>query len=208
MNDAATADLPEEDRWRAEAYALLARLLAAPPDRALLDRLAAIPGEPAPDDPPLARAWKKLAESARRAEPDGVAGEYQAVFIGPTRGEVMPYGSFYLTGFLMEKPLAALRTELADLGIARRDSVPEPEDHAAAVCEAMSLLIGSGDARQTGFFRRHLSPWLGRFFEDLRAAESARFYRAVGEIGAAFFEVEQHYLDMAQPGSGHENTPP
>jgi TorA maturation chaperone TorD len=195
MNDAAIADLPEEDRWRAETYALLARLLAAPPDRALLDRLAAIPGEPAPDDPPLARAWKRLAQTARRAEPNGVAGEYQALFIGPTRGEIMPYGSFYLTGFLMEKPLAALRAELAELGIARRESVREPEDHAAALCEAMSLLIGAGGERQAGFFRRHLSPWLGRFFEDLKAAESARFYRAVGGIGSAFFEVERYYLE-------------
>jgi TorA maturation chaperone TorD len=197
MNDPADT-LPEEDRWRAETYALLARLLAAPPDRALLDRLAAIPGDPAPDDPPLARTWKSLAATARCTEPASLAEEYQALFIGPTRGEVMPYGSFYLTGFLMEKPLAALRAELAALGIARRESVHEPEDHVAALCEAMSLLILAGDERQDGFFRRHLSPWLGRFFGDLRKTESARFYRAAGELGAAFFEVDRYWLEMAR----------
>jgi TorA maturation chaperone TorD len=191
----------EEDLWRADTYALLARLLAAAPDRNLLDLLAAIPGAPRPDDPPLARAWKHLAEAARRAEPDDLAEEYQALFIGPTRGEVMPYGSFYLTGFLMEKPLAALRAELAALGIARRESVREPEDHAAAVCEAMSLLITAGDERQAGFFERHLAPWLGRFFGDLGTAESARFYRTVGELGAAFFEVEQYGLPGTSPAS-------
>jgi len=141
-------------------------------------------------------AWGELGEAARKARVGALADEYQTLFIGPTRGELVPYGSWYLTGFLMEKPLAVLRAELAELGIERRESMRESEDHAAAVCETMSLLIESGDSRQADFFARHLAPWLGRFFHDVRTAESADFYRAVGGLGEAFFEVERVYLEM------------
>jgi TorA maturation chaperone TorD len=96
----------------------------------------------------------------------------------------------------MEKPLALLRAELAELGFERQQSSREPEDHAAAVCESMSLLIIASDSRQAGFFARHLARWLGRFFSDLRKADAADFYRAVGGLGEAFFEVERVYLEM------------
>lgn len=199
MNDTTLSPIPEEDRWRAETYALLARLLAAAPDRELLERIAAIPCEESPNDPPLARAWKRLAAAARDAGEIELAEEYQTLFIGPTRGELLPYASWYLTGFLMEKPLAALRDELRSLGLERQASAKEPEDHVAALCEAMSLLIIEADGREADFFAKHLAPWIMRFFSDLKEARSARFYRAVGELGTAFLNIEQQYLEMAQP---------
>lgn len=185
----------EEDCWRANTYRLLARLLAAPPDGDLLARLGELP-EPEARAQALALAWGALGEAARQAGPQSLAEEYQALFIGPTRGELVPYGSWYLRGFLMEKPLALLRAELAELGIERQQSSREPEDHVAAVCESMSLLIEAGDLRQAGFFASHLAPWLGRFFRDLRTAEAADFYRALGALGDAFLEVERVYLEM------------
>ena len=51
------------------------------------------------------------------------------------------HGSWYLTGFLMEKPLAVLRDDLTALGLARRDSCGEPEDHLAALCDVMRALL-------------------------------------------------------------------
>jgi TorA maturation chaperone TorD len=145
---------------------------------------------------PLALAWSESQEAACNATVDALAHEYQALFIGPTRGEPVRYGSCYLTGFLTAKPLALLRAELAELRIQRRESVRDAKNHAAAVRETMSLLVEAGGSRQADFFDRHLAPWLGRFFHDLRQAEAAGFYRAVGGLGEAFFEVERVYLEM------------
>ncbi|HYE36001.1 TorD/DmsD family molecular chaperone [Methylocaldum sp.] len=208
MNDTAASHIPEEDLWRAETYSLLARLLASVPDRELLNRLAAIPCGENPDDPPLARAWKRLAASARDADDIDLVEEYQTLFIGPTRGELLPYASWYLTGFLMEKPLAALRNELRSFGIERQASAKEPEDHVAALCEVMSLLIIEAEGREADFFAKHLAPWIMRFFTDLTEAQFACFYRAVGELGTAFLNVEQQYLEMAKPKSGYDKTRP
>ena len=117
------------------------------------------------------------------------------------RGEVVPFGSWYLTGFLMEKPLALLRADLERFGIERQEGVPESEDHIAALCDAMALIIRSGEeipfAAQQAFFAAHLEPWAGRFFEDLQAAPSANFYRAVGFFGASFIDVERQLLGMS-----------
>jgi len=199
MNDTTLSPLPEEDRWRAETYALLARLLAAPPNRELLDRIAALPCGENPGDPPLARAWKRLAASAHDAGEIDLAEEYQMLFIGPTRGELLPYASWYLTGFLMEKPLAALRDALRSLGLERQASTKEPEDHVTALLEVMSLLIIETEGGEADFFAKHLAPWIMRFFSDLKEARSARFYRAVGELGTAFLSIEKQYLEMAKP---------
>ncbi|MGA8258828.1 MAG: molecular chaperone TorD family protein, partial [Arenicellales bacterium] len=126
--------------------------------------------------------------------------EYHALFIGIGRGEVMPYGSWYLTGFLMERPLVEIRQDLKVLGFERQENVKEPEDHAGALLEIMSLLVlddrGVGGHEQKRFFERHLEPWIGRFFGDLQDADSANFYSAVGVLGSQFVEVEKQYLAM------------
>jgi TorA maturation chaperone TorD len=181
----------EEDLWRYQTWHLLAHAMAMPPDDDLLARLRALPTASVDDAPPLAKAWAELGAAARRFDAQSLAEEYQRLFIGPTRGELVPYGSWYQTGFLMEKPLALLREDLNRLGYRRLDTNKEPEDHVAALCETLCLLIEADDPRQGEFFARHLAPWLGRFFQDLQRASSAEFYRAVGALGEALFELER-----------------
>jgi TorA maturation chaperone TorD len=180
----------EIDTARAREYALLAVLLARPPDAALLKRLARLHG----DATPLGLAHAALAKAAQAATPEGLAREFFDLFIGVGRGELLPYGSFYLTGFLHERPLARLREDLHALGIERTADECEPEDHAAILCEIMAGLAGGTFAapadRQREIFDRHLAPWLGRFFADLEAAEKAEFYRQVGALGRRFIGIE------------------
>jgi TorA maturation chaperone TorD len=180
----------EVDLARGQEYALLATLLARAPDAALLDRLAALRGEPSP----LGVAHAALADAAARTNVERVEREYFDLFIGLGRGELLPYGSYYLTGFLHERPLSRLRADLSKLGIERAEGQAEPEDHAAILCEIMAGLASrrfpaAADA-QRALFNEHLAPWIGRFFADLAQAEGAAFYRAVGMLGAAFIDIE------------------
>ena len=175
---------------RAQEYALLAALLAHPPDVAMLRRLARIEG----DETPLGLAHQALAEAAAATDAAAVAREYFELFIGVGCGELLPYGSYYQTGFLHERPLARLRADLAELAVERVDGLCEPEDHAGILCEIMAGLIAGEFAvpveRQQYFFDRHLAPWIRRFFADLEAAKAAGFYRPVGVIGRVFIEIE------------------
>ncbi|MDX1653770.1 MAG: molecular chaperone TorD family protein [Candidatus Competibacteraceae bacterium] len=190
-------EVSQEDRLRAQVYRLLATLLRQAPDRELLQRLAAI--DPGPQRPSgsMAEAWAQLAEAARRGNPGELRQEHFELFIGIGRGELVPFGCWYLTGFLMEKPLAELRQDLKLMAFQRREGVREPEDHAAALCETMSLIIQDGVLAfgiQQRFFQKHIHPWMGRFFNDLQHCPRADFYRAVGTLGANLMAVEQRYL--------------
>src|SRR5262245_16270134 len=180
----------EVDAARAKEYALLAALLARAPDQALLDRLAALRG----DASPLGLAPVALADAAAATSAERVEREYFNLFIGLGRGELLPYGSYYLTGFLHERPLARLRESLGRLGIERAEGQSEPEDHAAILCEIMAGLVSRRFAAPAGadrdMFEQHLSPWIGRFFADLERAESADFYRRIGTVGRVFIDVE------------------
>jgi TorA maturation chaperone TorD len=204
---------------RADTYGLLAALLAAPPPARLLERLADI-AEPVAegDEGPVGRAWRRLGAAARGRGVPLVSDEYHALFIGLTGGEVTPYGSWYRTGALMDRPLVRLRTDLARLGFARRRETHEPEDHAAALCEVMGLLVVQGgdeaaEGDAVSFFRAHLAPWLPAFFRDLQRAPSARFYAAVGHLGEQFLALESRYLSVpgetraARGGSTRERDP-
>lgn len=183
---------------RARTYGLLAALLAAPPDARILGALSQIDDTPA--EGAIVAAWGALKRAAAAAELEALDDEYHALFIGVGRGELLPYGSWYLTGFLMERPLAVLRGTLRSLGIERQADVREPEDHAAALCESMSLIIQHGEdinfAAQRAFFRNHIAPWMDQFFRDMQSAESACFYRAVGQLGEAFIRIERRYFEM------------
>ena len=192
--------LDDAEQARADVYALLGGLLAKPPDAALLGMLQRIPAAETGGDATMAAAWATLKQSAGQARIDALAEEYQDLFIGIGRGELVPYGSWYMTGFLMEKPLAELRVDLRRFGLQRQDEVHEPEDHAAALCETMSLLAASGAEvtfeQQREFFAKHVEPWMARFFGDLAVAPSARFYRAVALLGERFIEVERTHFSM------------
>ncbi len=189
-----------EDAARANVYSLLATLLAHPPTGDVLELLRQIETPAGNGDSGLAAVWQTLKLASERAAIEALDDEYHDLFIGLGRGELVPYGSWYLVGFMMDKPLATLRRDLAALGFERQEGVFEPEDHAAALCETMCLIIRSGSdvpfETQRRFFSEHIGPWMGRFFQDLQNAKSARFYRAVGQLGEQFVELEKQYLAM------------
>jgi len=169
---------------------LLATLLGRAPNAELLTRLSGLGG----DASPLGMSHIALGEAAARIDADAVQHEFFNLFIGIGRGELLPYGSYYLTGFLNERPLARLRADLTELGIVRAENNVEPEDHAATLCEIMSGLAGkrfpAPEGAQRDLFDRHMAPWIGRFFTDLERAEAAVFYSRVGALGRLFVEIE------------------
>jgi TorA maturation chaperone TorD len=178
------------DGARAAEYALLGKLLAQAPDADFLRRLSRLSG----DATPLGRAHAELGAAAARTSGEEVEREFFHLFIGIGRSELLPYGSYYLTGFLNERPLARLREDLGRLGITRSDDNHEPEDHAAILCEIMAGIVRGEFAATSGtdreLFGRHLAPWIGRFFADLERAEAADFYRHVGALGRLFVSIE------------------
>ncbi len=192
------ADQLAENQYRARVYSLLAVLLRQPPQQDVLNSISAL-ADVIEEKDEFATAMTMLGLSARSATPEDLDDEFHALFIGIGRGELVPYGSWYLTGFLMEKPLGVLRDDLASIGLKRNEGTCEPEDHVAALCEVMVLLITEGSSleQQSKFFDAHISPWLGQFFIDLSSARSAVFYRAVARFGRAFFDFEHQYLAMS-----------
>ena len=189
----ANAEAPsEEERLRAELYGFLAALLAAPPTQQTIDQAAALSG----DGSELGQGIQSLARIAASLNDKAVEREFNALFIGLGRGELLPYASFYLTGFLNEKPLANLRGHMEPLGSARDPNVKDPEDHIASLCDMMAgLIMGRFGAQlpvadQEAFFNSHLATWAGHFFTDLEGAEGSVFYAPVGKIGRAFMEIE------------------
>jgi TorA maturation chaperone TorD len=192
------ATVAEEDILRAGLYDLLAALLANPPKRDLIDRVAKLDG----DDSALGHAVRVLARLAKTTTPAAAEREFSGLFIGVARGELLPYASYYMTGFLNEKPLAALRNDMRRHGIERAANVFEPEDNIASLCEMMAgLILGRfGEpmplAGQKDFFATHVGPWVGHFFADLGAAKGSVFYAPVGAVGAAFMEIEREAFRM------------
>ena len=188
---AGAADVDEVDAARAQEYALLSVLLARAPNAALLERLGTLRG----DASPLGLAHAALAEAASRTNAERVEREYFNLFIGLGRGELLPYGSYYLTGFLHERPLARLRE---DLGAARHRARRRPGGAGGSRGDPVRDHGGAGEPPLPGrrlapiarLFEQHLAPWIGRFFADLERAEAADFYRRVGTLGRVFIEIE------------------
>lgn len=195
--DVATAT-SEEVVLRAGLYRLVAHFLSAPPTDGALAAAAAIEAEPGT---PLGGSLAALAAAAGLTSAAAEADAYQTLFIGLGRGLFVPYGSYYLTGFLHEKPLARLRHDMAELGIEREEGVSEPEDHISSVLEIMAGLVDSTladvtEQQQRRFFEAHVATWAGHFFSDLAANEQSRFYAALGEVGATFLGVEERASRM------------
>jgi TorA maturation chaperone TorD len=189
-----------EEAARADLYGLLATLLCAPPSQALLDTIASAQDQ---GTGVLEQAWADLVKAGRGANAEAVREEYEQLFIGVGKPEVMLYGSYYISGFLMEKPLAALRTDLARLGLQRADAVVESEDHIAALCEVMRYLIASDDvlhanlATQKKFFGDHMQMWVTSLCTALEGHPQVNFYLPVARLARCFFEVEMQAFDMA-----------
>jgi len=194
----AEAEIGEEDHLRADLYVLLAKLLSAPPDADTLAQLGGLQG----DKSELGRNISLLAQMARAATPRDAEREYNALFIGLSRGELLPFGSYYLTGFLNEKPLALLRQDMARLGIEKSADHSEPEDHIATCMEIMAGLIRGRFAApiclnvQNEFFAAHIKPWAEHFFTDLEKAKGSALYVPVGRIGRIFMQIEDQAFRM------------
>lgn len=186
-----------EHQYRAAAYSILAALLRDVPAQGVLDHVAEFANVEVDEDE-LLLSMSSLGLAAQSSQLSDVNDEFHDLFIGLGRGELVPYGSWYLTGYLMEQPLSVLRDDLKQLGFERDDSVTEPEDHVAALCEVMALLIteesGEDSEQEVIFFEKHLITWVEQFFNDLSNAKAAVFYRAVGRFGAAFLNLEKQYL--------------
>lgn len=191
--------IADEDRQRAQCYRLLAHLLARIPQGDTLAVVAGLEG----DDSDLGAAIDALAAAARATTSEQADDEFHALFVGTGRGELVPYASYYLTGFLHEKPLVRLRQDMARLGVERSKDIHEPEDQIASVCEIMAGLIeGSFGApaslaEQAAFFDRHIGPWASQFFADLENAKSASLYCPVGTLGRVFMDIETTAFKMA-----------
>jgi len=193
--------VPEEDMLRAGIYALLSRLLARPMDDDTIEFVRGLTG----DESPMGQAVNSLAALAKRTTQVAAEDEFTVLFYGfGAGGELAPFGSQYLTGFVYEKPLADLRGDLEELGIARADGVTDPEDHIAFVCEVMHGMIAGAFGepasleRQRAFFEKHLAPWAGHFFADMEKAKSAALYMPVGTIGKLFMEIEHDSFGFGQ----------
>lgn len=201
MTEAAVSQVAEaapEDAGRQALYSFLAKVLYAAPKPDVQDTVAYF----AQSDTELGRAFAAFGDALKNADLPAAGHEYHDLFIGVGRGELLPFGSYYLTGFLNEKPLADLREDLAELGFERAMGVSEPEDHIATLCDVMANLVadtaegGATLYEQERFFTAHMKPWAGKFFADLKSAKKADLYRSVGEIGSLFMQIEEEGFSM------------
>lgn len=194
----AVPQVAPEDESRAAIYAMLATLLSTPPTAQQLSELGKLQGS----DTDFGQAIARLSQAARNTTVEQEDDAYHDLFIGLTRGKLLPYGSYYLTGFLHEKPLARLRNTMAQLGIEASPEEKDPEDHIASVLDMMGGLI-RGDfgqpapvAQQRVFFQEHVQSWAPYFFRDLEKVEDSELYAAIGTVGRVFLELEEAAFSM------------
>ena len=201
-NKGLEAGILPEDMLRADMYGFLANLLRGEPSNELLKTVASIEGDPSA----IGSATSVLATLASKLSGDEIRDEYMRLFIGVGRGEILPYASYYLTGFLNDKPLANLRNDMAELGIERAEGVKDPEDHIASLFDIMGGMIRgtfgvpTDLATQAKFFTKHIEPWAPVLMQDIEAAKQAVFYAPVGTIGQAFMDIESTAFDMGETG--------
>ncbi len=192
----------DEETARAEVYGLLSALYYAPPSPEMLAQLRVAVTETPASGGFLEEPWRALVGAARAMGDEAIQSEYDDLFGGVGKPEVFLYGSHYLSGFLNEKPLAKLRDDLAELGLARDEAMSETEDHFACLCEVMRYLIAGEDvavanlARQQAFFARHIQPWAEPMCDTIAAHPKARFNAALARFTRAFLSVEAQGFDM------------
>ncbi len=192
----------DEETARAEIYGVLSALYYAPPSVELLESMRVAVTEAPEPGAVLESSWAELVAAAREHNLDTIRSEYDALFGGVGKPEIYLFGSHYLSGFLNEKPLAALRNDIAALGLARDETMPETEDHVAYICEVMRYLIAGDDVavanltRQREFFTHHAQPWLGLMCDAIAAHPKARFYATLAGFTQTFVSVESQGFDM------------
>jgi TorA maturation chaperone TorD len=194
-----------EELQRAELYGLLARLWFAPPDAALFEQFAVAVTEAPQRGSFLEGPWQDLVAAMRAGGERAAGEEYEALFIGIGKPDILLYGSHHLAGALNEKPLVALRTDLAELGLARDAAIGETEDHVSFLFEVMRYLIAGDDVavcnleRQRRFFRSHVQPWVaGSLCDAVEQHPRARLYAALAGFTRAFVQVETQGFDMIE----------
>lgn len=194
-----TPQITPEDKLRAELYDFLAALLANPPTEGMLRNTAKLTG----DETDLGQGIQTLATLAGKTNAKAAEREFNTLFIGIGRGELLPYASYYMTGFLNEKPLASLRRDMAEQQIRRAPNVYEPEDNIASLMEMMAGLIEgrfgtpASIGQQQTFFNRHIAPWASPFFADLEKAQNSVLYAPVGTVGKVFMQIETEAFRLA-----------
>ena len=193
--------IKEEEQLRADMYSFLASLLRAEPSADLVKQLTLLES----DDTPIGKAIKILKKLASSLDLPSIRAEYVGIFIGVGRGEILPFASYYLTGFLKDKPLAKLRGDMQEIGIAVSSGI-DPEDHIATLFDIMAgLILGKFNRKfsireQRDFFNKHLAPWVDLLMRDIEASKIAVFYAPVGTIGREFIEIERSSFKMDVAG--------
>lgn len=203
MNDSIpVSSALDEETARAEVYGLLAALYYAPPTPELMAQLRVAVTEAPAAGGFLEEPWREVVAAARAVSDGAVAAEFDALFGGVGKPEIFLFGSHYISGFLNEKPLAALRGDLAALGLGRDDTMSDTEDHFAYLCEVMRYLIAGEEVevanltQQRKFFTTHLQPWASAMCDTVAAHPKARFYAALAGFTRAFLSVETQGFDM------------
>jgi TorA maturation chaperone TorD len=186
-----------EEAARANFYGLIARLFHAAPDEQLISELVRA-GDI--DDSPLAAAWRPMIDACRTAFPMTLKHEHTTLFVGTGKAEITPYLSHYVLKHSSDNPLVELRGLLGSWGIARKEGVPEYEDHIAGVCETMRFVIAvqqRSPEDQKLLFDRFLYQGAKGFCDAVSASKEARFYRLVAQFAREFFEIEKTAFEMA-----------
>ncbi|MCR9521360.1 molecular chaperone [Vibrio alginolyticus] len=192
----------QEQTLRTEIYLVLSALFRSAPSEEMIEFLTSLEVEPS--ESAMQKAWIALQQAAKDSNREALEDEYQDLFIGIGRGEVMPFGSWHMTGAMMEKPLAEIRHDLELLGFERDENVKEPEDHIAALCEVMSMLTGEEEDLQQAVFNKHIAPWFNSFSQQLENAESANFYKPAAQLCEAFLTLEQVRFSVNTKSSKHK----
>lgn len=192
----------QEQTLRTEIYLVLSALFRSAPSEEMIEFLTSLEVEPS--ESAMQKAWIALQQAAKDSNREALEDEYQDLFIGIGRGEVMPFGSWHMTGAMMEKPLAEIRHDLELLGFERDENVKEPEDHIAALCEVMSMLTGEEEDLQQAVFNKHIAPWFSSFTQQLENAESANFYKPAAQLCDAFLTLEQVRFSVNTKSSKHK----
>ncbi|HDM8197721.1 TorD/DmsD family molecular chaperone [Vibrio harveyi] len=192
----------QEQTLRTEIYLVLSALFRSAPSEEMIEFLTSLEVEPS--ESAMQKAWIALQQAAKDSNREALEDEYQDLFIGIGRGEVMPFGSWHMTGAMMEKPLAEIRHDLELLGFERDENVKEPEDHIAALCEVMSMLTGEEEDLQQAVFNKHIAPWFNSFAQQLENAESANFYKPAAQLCEAFLTLEQVRFSVNTKSSKHK----
>ena len=195
------APAPEEAA-RGDFYALLARLLHAAPDGAMLASLAAADRLPPDADPALSKAWEELSLASSVMDADAASEEYDLLFVGIGKAPVSIYAGFYTGAFAIDHPRVRLQAELAAFGLEHRRTT-EPEDHFATLLDVMRVLVAGGAGRspadideQRRFFEVYLESAAPRFFDAVAASDKSNYYRKVAALGLAFMAIESESFEL------------